>query len=244
MKPYYQDDACTIYHGDCREILSQLELLEPVELVLTSPPYPGADMWNKPAAELCELGLDVMGKCVPALKDGGVICWQIGDIPAGNHGVITTTTTTTHAACQLGLNLRGHIIWDKGSPNLTPPAFMRRPVIPSLCHESVLVLYKGDWIPREEVCGLNGDKRWMAVCVWKIAPERHAEHPAPFPYELARRCINMWSLEGETVLEPFCGTGTTLRAAKDIGRRAIGIEIEERYCEIAAKRLAQEVLAL
>lgn len=237
---YYKDDWVTIYHGDCREILPTLPH---VDLVVTSPPYPGAEMWNRPANELCKLGLDAMGLCVPILRDGGVICWQIGDIPCGKHGLITTTTTTTHAACQLGLNLRGHIIWDKGSPNLVPPAFMRRPVIPSLCHESVLILYKGDWAPREAVCGLDGDKRWMALAVWKIAPVRDANHPAPFPYELARRCVNMWSLPGETVLEPFLGTGTTLRAAKDIGRRAIGIELDERYCELAANRMSQDVFA-
>lgn len=67
-------------------------------------------------------------------------------------------------------------------------------------------------------------------------------HPCPFPLELPKRCIAATTDLGDVVLDPFMGSGTTLRAAKDLGRKAIGIEIEERYCEIAAKRLAQEVL--
>ena len=67
-------------------------------------------------------------------------------------------------------------------------------------------------------------------------------HPAPFPLSLAKDHIQTWSNEGDTILDPFVGSGTTLRAAKDLHRKAIGIEIEEKYCEIAAQRLAQDVL--
>lgn len=69
-------------------------------------------------------------------------------------------------------------------------------------------------------------------------------HPCPKPIELVAQLIAGASLPNQMVYDPFLGSGTTLRAAKDLGRKAIGIEIEERYCEIAARRLAQEVLAL
>jgi DNA modification methylase len=69
-------------------------------------------------------------------------------------------------------------------------------------------------------------------------------HPCPKPMQWLRWLVGFTSLVDETVLDPFMGSGTTLRAAKDLGRKAIGIEIEERYCEIAARRLGQEVLAL
>jgi len=71
-----------------------------------------------------------------------------------------------------------------------------------------------------------------------------AKHDCPKPLSLMRWLTSALSDEGQTILDPFMGSGTTLRAAKDLGRKAIGIEIEERYCEIAVKRLAQEVLAL
>lgn len=71
------------------------------------------------------------------------------------------------------------------------------------------------------------------------------EHPTQKPVELMAWCLQLrWTHSAQIILDPFMGSGTTLRAAKDLGRKAIGIEIEERYCEIAARRLAQEVLAL
>ena len=71
----------------------------------------------------------------------------------------------------------------------------------------------------------------------------HKDHPTQKPLELMHWCLN-FAPNASTILDPFMGSGTTLRAAKDLGRKAIGIEIEERYCEIAAKRLAQGVLNL
>lgn len=67
-------------------------------------------------------------------------------------------------------------------------------------------------------------------------------HPAQKPMKLMTRLVDLFSNEGQTILDPFMGSGTTLRAAKDLGRKAIGIEIEERYCEAAALRMRQEVL--
>ena len=72
--------------------------------------------------------------------------------------------------------------------------------------------------------------------------EEWAQHPCPKQPILWKKLVETISVEGETILDPFMGSGTTLRAAKDLGRKAIGIEIEERYCEIAAKRMAQGVL--
>lgn len=69
-------------------------------------------------------------------------------------------------------------------------------------------------------------------------------HPGYTPSEIMARAIRILTNPGDTILEPFCGTGTTLRMAKDMGRKAIGIEIEEKYCEIGARRMEQEVLAL
>ncbi len=224
--------------GDCLDIMRTLPA-ESVDAVVTSPPYPGAAMWNSDSTVLQELCEAALRESQRVTREGGVICWQVGDIPNGNHGVITTTTTTTYAALELGLKLRGHIIWDKACSHLTPPCFMRRPIVGSLTHESVLVFYKGDWKPREKQSGLQGDKKWMTTSVWRIAPCRDKDHPAPFPYELARRMVSLWSLEGDTILDPFMGSGTTGVACVQTGRSFIGIEIEPRYYEMAQRRIAE-----
>ena len=80
--------------------------------------------------------------------------------------------------------------------------------------------------------------------MWKFTPETNSPHPAPFPYELPSRCIRLLSFVGDVVLDPFCGSGTTLRAAKDFGREAIGIDIVEKYVTMSRNRIAQDVMAL
>lgn len=87
-------------------------------------------------------------------------------------------------------------------------------------------------------------KRPRAILRFPWSGTRDPVHPAVKPVDLLRTLIARSTHRGEVVLDPFMGSGTTLRAAKDLGRKAIGIEIEERYCEVAARRMSQEVLAI
>lgn len=226
--------------GDCLELMRAMPD-QIVDAVITSPMYPGASMWNLSDEELMSINLMSLKECSRITRDNGVICWQIADVPSGNHGIIPTTTTTTtiFAANELGLKMRAQIIWDKASSNLVPVCFMRRPVVPSLTHEFVLVFFKGDWVPREKECGLDGDKKWMTQSVWRIPTVRDDKHPAPFPVELARRCVALWTLDSEIVLDPFMGTGSTGLACWKMNRNFIGMEINEQYFAIAQRRIAE-----
>ena len=120
--------------------------------------------------------------------------------------------------------LRQIVIWDRGS------GFQRNTThfVPS--HEYVMIFAK----PAFRLTTRSVDD------VWRIPPNADPHHPASFPLKLATKAIG--SCDAATVLDPFAGSGTTLRAAKDLGRKSIGIELSEAYCEIAAKRMAQEVL--
>lgn len=210
-----------------------------VDLVLTSPPYPGATMWSLPGEtiednikRLTALNLGVLSEAARIVRKNGCIAWNIADIPYGDHGVIQNTSTVTHFAAQeLGLKWRNHVVWDKGSSHLPPPTFMRRPCVIGLSHEHVYVWFKGGWVPREKKINLaKHDRRWAAFSVWKISPKRDDKHIAPFPYELARRCVELWSLPGELVVDPFSGSGTVGQVCRDTKRRFLGLELDEQYC--------------
>jgi len=104
------------------------------------------------------------------------------------------------------------------------------------------------WLEQGKGTTRKGEWAFLPDCidVGRVVPG-HREalaHPTQKPEELMRRLIRFFTTPGDTILDPFMGSGTTLRAAKDLGRKAIGIEIEEKYCEIAAKRMAQAVLPL
>lgn len=213
-EPYYQDDAVTIYHGDCRDILPHLE---PVDLVLTDPPYGIAYKSNhrSETTTAAWIGRQIAGDESVDIRDAvlaGFPEWCLfgshrRPAPAGARGVL---------------------IWDKG-----PASGMGDLSFPWKPSFELIFIAGALWAgPRGEGV-LKGHHVVSRASMGRV-------HPNEKPVSLLASIIEKHP--AETVLDPFMGSGTTLRAAKDLGRKAIGIEIEERYCEIAAKRMAQEVL--
>lgn len=117
------------------------------------------------------------------------------------------------------------IVWDKGGG---PALNCSRPVVSD---ERIFVLGQpGAW------------NNLHMTTVWRVPSATGSEHPCPMALGVAQRLIGMFSNGGETILDPYAGSGTTLRAARDLGRLAIGVEKDERFCELTAKRLAQGAL--
>ena len=202
MNPYYDQNGITIYHGDCREILPELEK---VDLVLTDPPY-GIGISSNPFRQKFK-------KSQWDDKRPEPVCFQfmldISDVAViwgGNYFADLLPAT------------QKWLVWDKEQPEDFSSA---------MCEMA--------WT------NLKGPAKMFRKRVVNI----QKYHPTTKPFELMQWCINMalpFMINGNrTVLDPFMGSGTTLRASKDLGLKAIGIEIEEKYCEIAAKRLGQEV---
>jgi site-specific DNA-methyltransferase (adenine-specific) len=203
VEPYYQDESCTIYHGDCREVWSD----RLADVVVTDPPYGVGFQYasftdDESAWTDVKATLSALTEAYPA-----AICMsfaRLWEMPPA----------------------RWAAAWFK-------PGSVRRSRIGGWATWEPVLLYGDGW-------RIANDMLRLPDCA-NHTPEA-AGHPCPKPVDLFR-----WLVEGApagVILDPYMGSGTTLRAAKDTGREAIGIEIEERYCEIAAKRLAQEVLAI
>ena len=214
MKPYYQQDGITIYHGDCREVLPTLPK---VGLVLTDPPYAigaGRGEWSATAA--VAIGLHEAAKRVA--KDGSLVAF-------------TTTSGRgiefTQGALHGVLPFNRLLVWHK-------EAGRSRAVSPWEW-DSVAIMLFGR-VPGE-VSGNSSVLRLPDLA--RVAKE----HPAELPAGIAEWLYAPFAAQTDTiVLDPFMGTGRLLEPATDYRRPVIGIEIEERYCEIAALRPAQGVL--
>lgn len=249
MKPYYESKGITIYHGDAREILSHLAF-ESIDFIFTDPPY-GHNNNNGDLAHRREEALGLKHEAAlkmearPIANDGpeanDLVRWFFGEARR-----LLKPGSCCCCCCGGGgpdpqfarwslwmdeaIGFKQMIVWDKGG--LGMGWHYRRN------YETVLVAekpgaackwYGGHDVPNV-ISGLHGIKP---------GPE---DHPTPKPIELPKWFLRLHSQPGDLVLDPFMGGGTTLVACKEMGRRAVGIEIDERWAELAAKRLAQEVL--
>lgn len=254
MTPYYDDGSCVIYHGDNADILPSLGQFD---MVFTSPPYNGGSTpwphvghWKQgdSAGNKSKWRRGNDGSTGVAYDDHeDAIPWPLYVeqqhntlralwehlTPAGaifyNHKPrVVGERLWTPLELNPGLPLRQIVVWARaGGMNFTTTAY-----VPT--HEWIMVLAKDAFRLRTKSASGLGD-------VWRVAQEPSA-HPAPFPVELPAHAIE--TVGPATVLDPYAGSGSTLRAAKDAGVRCVGIERSERYCEMAALRLCQEVLDL
>jgi site-specific DNA-methyltransferase (adenine-specific) len=265
VTPYYEDDAVTIYHGDCRDTWPGAP--GTASCVVFSPPYNVdinyADSTDvMPWGEYREMARCVAEQSARMLHEGGRWWCNITPIvpgsptPAGDHSGrgrnprVSLLHLWETAAANANLGIWDYVAWvTMGRGGGTSWGSWQSPAGPNMRGEWEVILagYLGTWARDTPVAHKGWQDRdggWTALVsnAWKIQPESDRTHPAPFPIELPTRCVRLSTWPGETVIDPYAGSGTTLLAARAIGRRAIGIELSERYCEMAATRLAQRGL--
>jgi modification methylase len=259
-----------IQGGDSR----QLDWIpdESVHLVLTSPPYWTLKEYPQNRAQLGLIAdydafhdeLDKVWKhCFRVLVPGGRLVCVVGDVCLsrrlhGRHMVMPMHADIVVRARKLGFDNLTPIIWYKiSNANYeveNGSSFLGKPYEPNAIIkndiEFILMLRKpgGYRQPTEEqrkASRLSKDEHqeWFQQ-VWNLNGESTKYHPAPYPEELAYRLVRMFSFTGDTVLDPFMGTGTTLLASARCGRNSIGVEIEPAYVKMAKERLERELASL
>jgi site-specific DNA-methyltransferase (adenine-specific) len=251
-QPYYQADGITLYLGDCREVLPALDL-GTVDVVIADPPYGQTSLgWDVPVRDW-----------LPLVEQVGYV-WCFGSLR------MFMAQAEMFRGWQLSQDVIGaadlDLIWEKHNGSSMQADRFRR------VHEQVALFYRGNWADHRHVppttpdatrrtvrrkqrpphwgvigeatyASLDGSPRLQRSVLHVRSEHGRALHETQKPLGILTPLISYSCPPGGTVLDPFAGSGSTLIAARLEGRRAVGIEIDERWCEEIAKRLAQGVLA-
>lgn len=248
--PYYADDHATIHCGDVAEVLRSIAP-ESVDCIVTSPPYnqlgsripavtTGLFTDNKWAAKVAANGY------ADDMPEGEYVAWlasvasdllrvaKPGASLFFNHKLRYRDRRPLHPIDIVrrfdGWDLRQEIVWDT-TRTMVLNARMFAPI-----DERIYWLVKPG-------ANYTWNQDALATSVWRIrSAGSESDHPCPFPREIPARCIAATPLPGGVVLDPFMGSGSTLRSAKNLGRQSVGIEIDPKWCGQAVALLAQEVL--
>lgn len=206
MKPYFEDQFCKLFLGDCRDVLP--EICKPPFVVVTDQPY--GTGWVRGGGKVGEF----KAKHEKPNWDVFDLSWKAQCDKARRFAVFCPVGKLDETASAF--------------PNRAVAYYRKTNVRPGGIAREPIVISPALTIPANlDFEAYNGDCQF---------------HPCQKPLELMTWLVALVSDPSDTIVDPFAGSGTTLRAAKDLGRKAIGIELEEKYCEIAAKRLSQEVL--
>jgi DNA modification methylase len=259
-KPYYQDEYVTIYHADCRDILPKIPC-KSIELVLTSPPYDNLREYGKYNWDFKATAQELFR----VLLEGGMVVWVVGDETNKFCESLSSFRQAIYFVESCGLNLLDTMIYykknyapayptlkryanqfeymfifSKGSPKTFNPVQKEK-----VRNKEEKVAYRQRDGSLKRKTKQKGRETKDASNIWEFAVGGNLTgHPAVFPEQLANDHIRSWSNPNNLILDPFLGSGTTAYCAKKLNRKCIGIEIEEKYCEIAARRCSQDVMRL
>ncbi len=255
-----------IWHADAREITNAMVADRSVALVVTSPPYFAGKEYETDLAaghvpssyvEYLEMLHDAFAACLSKLEPGGRMAINVANLGRKPYRSLSADVISI-LQDDLGMLMRGEIIWQKakGAGGSCAWGSFRSPQNPVLrdVTERVIVASKGRFDralkrTRREAEGkphqatiLTDEFLEATLDIWEIPSEsaRRIGHPAPFPIALPRRLIELYTYEGDLVLDPFMGSGTTALAAVRTGRHYVGIETEADYIELARARITEE----
>ncbi len=218
-----------------------------IHLMVTSPPYNVGKEYDEDLSleEYLDFIKTVMGEVQRVLVPGGRACINIANL--GRKPYLPLNAYIAKMMLDAGFLMRGEIIWNKAASASGSTAWgswlsAANPTLRDV-HEYILVFSKGDFKrqnPHKRAATINKeDFLECSKSVWTFPAEsaRRVGHPAPFPMELPRRLIELYTFSGEVVLDPFMGSGQTALAALKTGRRFVGYEIDPGYAALAQERI-------
>ena len=223
-----------------------------LDLIITSPPYNvgieyNSNMDSNDYKEYLEFSRKWIENCYFWAKDGARFCLNI-PLDKNKGGQQSVGADITSIAKKAGWNYHSTIIWNEGNISrrtawgswLSASApYVIAPV------ELILVLYKGEWKKKHKGQSDINKEEFMSWTngLWTFNGEskKRIGHPAPFPRELPRRCIKLFSYVGDVVCDPFCGSGTTMIETYLNKRQFVGIELDNKYCELAKNRFLETI---
>jgi len=230
-----------------------------IDLIVTSPPYNvdihyGTFKDDIPYDKYLEFTQEWLSKALKLAKNDGRLCLNIPlDKSKGREeeGFQSVYADVVAIAKKVGWKYFSTIIWNEGNISRRTAwgswLSARAPYVIAPA-EVIVVFYKGQWAKLKNGVSDISRKEFMdwTQGIWSFPGENRKRigHPAPFPLELPKRCIKLFSFVGDTVLDPFLGSGTTLIACALLNRRGIGVEIDENYCKIAKNRIIKEAKLL
>jgi len=250
-RPFFEFKNIAVYNEDI--VNTNAVEASSIDLIVTSPPYNvdvkyGTYDDSIPYDKYQEFSEKWLRKCYELAKGDGRLCLNI-PLDKNKGGQQSVCADLTTIAKEVGWKYHATVIWNEqnisrrtawGSWLSASAPYVIAPV------EVIVILYKKNWekaskgesdVTRDEfIEWTNG--------VWNFSGESRNRigHPAPFPVELPKRCIKLFSYVGDTVMDPFLGSGTTLIACLETRRAGIGVEINTKYCELAAKRIKEHGL--
>lgn len=235
-----------IYCGDCIEIMKQIPE-NFIDLVLTSPPYNIGIQYDtykdkKPFNSYWQWCEEWITEVYRILKPDGR-CVIVHYLSYGNSKYkCSPIAMLDNIQRKIGFQHHAIVIWF----DITRVKYTAwgswlsasSPYVNSPC-EGLLITYKHHWTKLHKGKSTISKEEFIEGCggIWNIGTARNKEHPAVFPDKLASRVIKLFSYEGDTVLDPFNGIGTTTKVAYELGRNFIGIDISPKYCELATQRI-------
>lgn len=247
LSPYYQDEAVTLYHGDCRDVLPQLD---GVDHLISDPPF-SADVYLRASAVYTKTGSGTpkrMGLSEQKRRGGALQKMANGDI-----GEMDAELMAFIGAWAADYVRRWAVVFSdveschewrhalqRGFRYVRTGAWVKPNAMPQMSGDRPAVGFEPCTIAHAKI---RGNMRWngggkAAVWIHNIAREDRPDHPCPKPEPLMRDLVLDFTDEGDAIVDPFAGSGTTAVAAKRLGRRAILVEREQTFCDVIVQRIS------